>query len=451
MASGKRPPSGTSGERRRRPAPTINLKATEIASEPVAAAAPSPAPDPAPVSASARPAEPQAPSAAEPPQAPPPEPPRDRTASSASPPPASGISWLPPDVPWSVVAAAAAGAAAVLLFVAAVWLMAPRPVDAVASLTPRIAGIESQLRELAARPVPPGIDPKSVEALSERLAKLEAASASRPAAPNAALAGRVAALEKSIRPLTDTLTGLARRADEADAALRSMRGRADAAETGLAELRDVSRTASGDHAALEKLTARIAALEKSDRAIAEELAKRAAAASDAPVRRAIAAAALQAAMERGNAYASELAAVKALDPNRAELPVLERFAATGIPSAAVLGRELVVLMPALQRAAGGAAREGGFLDRLQANAEKLVRVRPVEAIKGEDTGAILSRAEARASQADIPGALAELASLPAEIRAPAADWIARARARIQAVEAGRKLAAGALSALSGNP
>ena len=50
--------------------------------------------------------------------------------------------------------------------------------------------------------------------------------------------------------------------------------------------------------------------------------------------------------------------------------------------------------------------------RLQANAEKLVRIRPIEETSGNDPLAIVARIEIRAAQADIAGALAELAKLP---------------------------------------
>ena len=73
------------------------------------------------------------------------------------------------------------------------------------------------------------------------------------------------------------------------------------------------------------------------------------------------------------------------------------------------------------RAAGAPPRDGGFLERLQANAEKLVRIRPVdEEPRGDDRAAMLARVEQRAAQGNIAGALAELAKLPAEARAPVA-------------------------------
>ena len=106
----------------------------------------------------------------------------------------------------------------------------------------------------------------------------------------------------------------------------------------------------------------------------------------------------------------------------------------------------------MQRAAGTAPRDGGFLDRLQANAEKLVRIRPIERSRPAMTPSrSLSRIEVKAAHADIAGALAELAKLPPAVRAPALAWIAKAEARSKAVDASRRLAADALAALKTNP
>lgn len=426
MATGKRPPSGVPGERRRRPTPTINLKATEVASEPVA-----PATEPVPPPAATTGGPP------EPPPVSPPEPPRP------------GFSWLLPEAAWPLVAAGAAGAAAVLLFVGLIWLVTPRSEDAAATLTPRLAVIETQLRDLAARPLPLGADPQVVEAVSARLAKLEGAvSTARPPATDPALLGRVGALEGAIKPLGESVGALARRVDEADAAFRNVRGRADTTEAAITELRNVARTSSADHGELEKLVGRIAALEKADRAMADELAKRAAMSGDRPVRLAVAAAALRAAVERGEPYSAEFAALRPLTTDSAALAAVERFAKSGLPAPVALGRELVALLPALQRAAGTVPRDNGFLDRLQANAERLVRIRPIDEVPGEDTAAIMARIEVRAAQADVAGALVELGKLPAPVRALAAEWMAKAQARSRAVEASRKLDADAISALS---
>jgi hypothetical protein len=349
--------------------------------------------------------------------------------------------------------AGALGAAAVLLVVLMIWLMVPRGGEAVATLTPRLAAIETQLRDLAARPSAPSVDPQAIEALSVRLAKLETTlNAPRPPAVDPALAGRVSALEGSIKPLSDSVGALARRADETDAAFRNVRGRIDTIAAALSELQNTARATSADHGEIAKLSDRIAALEKMDRAVADQLAKSAATAgSDRPVRLAVAAAALRSALERGDPFAAELAAVRPLSNDTAALSAIEQFAASGVPSAALLGRELLVLLPAMQRAAGLAPREGGILDRLQANAERLVRIRPIEEIPGEDTTAVLSRIEVKAAHGDIAGALAELAKLPPAVRAPALAWIAKAETRAKALDAGRRLAADAIAALKTNP
>ena len=93
------------------------------------------------------------------------------------------------------------------------------------------------------------------------------------------------------------------------------------------------------------------------------------------------------------------------------------------------------------------ARDAGFLDRLQASAEKLVRVRPVDEAPGDDPAAVVARIEVRAAQADLAGALAELAKLPALLRARAQGWIAKAQARNTAVEASQRFAADAVAVL----
>jgi hypothetical protein len=143
--------------------------------------------------------------------------------------------------------------------------------------------------------------------------------------------------------------------------------------------------------------------------------------------------------------------VQTLSKDTDAFSALGPFAATGLPSTVALGRELLTLLPVIQRAAGTTPRNGGILDRLQANAERLVRIRPVEEVPGEDISAILSRIEVRAAHADIAGALTELAKLSPVMRAPAFDWTAKAEGRAKALEASRRLAADAAAALKPIP
>jgi hypothetical protein len=443
MASGKRPPAGEPGARRRRSAPTIDLKATEVASEPIAAPA-----------QSEQPGSESRPEAA---STPPPEPPRAspgqaRADTERVPPPPKGA-WLPPEFPWPAAVAGAIGAASVMLVVLLAWLMLPRSGDAVAALNPRLSAIEAQLRDLAARPAPAGVDPAALDALTARLAKLESVlNAPRPPGADPAMAKRLDDLSGGLARSNSSIAALSRQVGEIDAGLRNLRSRTDAAAAALAELQSAVRAGSADRSELAKLSTRITALEKSDRTVADQIAKSAAVAgSDRAARLAVAAAALRAALERGDPFAAELAAVKPLTGDAGALSAIEPFAASGVPAAAALGRELLVLLPVMQRATGAAPRDGGFLDRLQANAGRLVRIRPIEEIPGEDPAAIFSRIEVKAAQADIAGTLAELAKLPPAARAPAAEWIAKAQARGKAIDTARRLAADAVAALKTTP
>ena len=93
-------------------------------------------------------------------------------------------------------------------------------------------------------------------------------------------------------------------------------------------------------------------------------------------------------------------------------------------------------------------QQGTFLERLQSNAAKIVRVRPAGDVAGDDPASVSARIETRADHADIRGALAELAKLPADARAPAAAWIKKAEARNAALAAARTVSQAALGALA---
>jgi hypothetical protein len=395
-------------ENRRKP-PTIDLEATEVEARPAAdtATAPESAPEPAQESAQEPPPSAKT-SPAEPPP-PPPPPPRRSVAALIG----SGI----------VGGAIAAGG----LVAAHLYLAGPNSVDA------RLAGVEQRLRDLAARPWPAaggaiGTDTRALDELTARLAKLEAAVANpRPAQLDPAVANRVSAIEGEIKAMAESVGVLNRRSDEAVATAREARARADATAAALTELAaKLDRTAKAFEAALAKQQP----------------------GADRPGRLAIAAAVLETTVARGAPFASELAAVKTLGADPQALAALEPFAAAGLPSVNTLAREMSDLAPMLTQASAGPAREGGgLLERLQSGAERLVRIRRVEEVTGSDPAAIIARVEFKAVHGDIAGALAELASLPEGVRAPAAAWIKKAQARAAALDASRKLAADSLVGL----
>jgi hypothetical protein len=420
------PSAGVSMPRVRRRAPTIELKATEVAVEPPAASDGQPQAHPEPESAA-------------PPEYSTQPPEYDRGGATAElphsePPPAesSNATWHQFLGRPAVEASLAGGLAALIVFIV-LWLggMFSRPEG---TLSPRVAVLETRLRELASRP-PAAPDTRPTDELSARVNRLERATASNADAGNAAS-------DETIKSLQAGAADLARRVNDNATAIREARGQADAA----LKAADAAR-AAGERNDVEALNNRLAALERASKTLAEDVAKSIAAAGDRPLRAAVAAQALQAAVERGAPFAAELTATKAVLGNSQAVAALEPFAASGLPPTDKLARELADITLAMLKARPAPPPSGGFLDRLQANAEKLVRVRRIDEAPGDDPGAVFGRAQAKAARGDLAGAAAELKALPADVRAPADEWIKKVEARRGALEASHRVVADALGAL----
>ena len=461
MASGKSPGDPVPGARKRREPPTIDLTATEIATpEPEMAKAEAPENEPASVRPS-EPAPPEAegvrfrfapeePAAGSDEAAPPPASPPEKPKASAWPPSAASVGIF-----------ASGAAAALVVFLLLVWIVGPfrSRDDAAMATNARLAQMEIQLRDLTNRPASPGLDPKQLDVLSGRLAQVESSLSTRlttaegaaktaadnaKAATDAAKAANDAAKTASDagKVASDTAALANRRIEETAALARDARSQADAAASTAS--RNNPESARAD---LEALANRIATVEKNAKAAEAEFAKRVAASPDDRVGRlAVGALSLRSAVERGDPFASELAAVKALGADAKLLAVLEPYVAAGLPSPSSLSRELGKLAPQMQRAAGTTA-ENSIIEKLQANAERLVRIRPIADVPGDDPATVIGRIEIKTAQNDIAGALAEMRKLPAPVRAPAEDWTRRAEGRNAALESVKSFAATALAAL----
>jgi hypothetical protein len=302
----------------------------------------------------------------------------------------------------------------------------------------------------ATAPAPVPVQVRTDPALLDRLAKLEAA-LSAPRAQDPQLLSRVVAAEAAARTAADFMTTRERRSDEIAAMAQEARDRATSAASAAEAVKKAAAVPEQPRVDLAPLNTRIAALESAIKANQAEIARSAKAATsdDARGRLAVAALALRNAAESGEPFAAELAAVKALGGEAGATKALETFAASGIPTPDALGRELSALMPQVWKAGRATeSSEGGFLARLQANAEKIVRVRPAGEAGGDDPAHVKARIETRAQAANVRGALAEFAKLAPEARAPADGWIRKAQARETALAAARTLSQAALSALA---
>jgi hypothetical protein len=446
----------------------INLEATEVEAQSASAeprvdppddrqqpAPPAATPDDAVAATEDAPAQVASEPLATPPPAPesppPPEPPSGSPSGARSSSDGPASKWLPEELSWTQAGAGIAGAAGGFLLFLLLWLVgafsgggAP-PAD----LSPRLAAIEMQVASLAARPAPARTDAKALEQLSARMAGLESALAARPApartdpkaleqlsarvaglesaqsAPRAPVTdpvvlGRLGATERSIKSIADNVAALSRRGDGVEGTLREANDRLDRISATLKEMQTTARAA--------------------------------AVGSDRAARLAVAAESLRDAVERGAPFSAELAVVRPLTKDSAALAPLEPFATSGVPGDTALGKELAAVIRPLLRATDASPREEGILGRLQAGAEKLVRIRRVDQPRRVDArGATLARIEQMAARAEVSGALKALAELPAAEREPMQGWIAKVQARDKAVEATRRFAADAVAALKATP
>ncbi len=403
------PQDAAQGSRRKkRAAPTIDLTATEMPSpEP---ASPS-QPDPSPAAG----------------QEPPPELAKDA-------PPVTGGTVRGGAFGLATLAAGIAGAAAIMLVMLALWLTGLLPV-------------RYQTATNAQAPA----DTKAVDALTHRVSRIEDAIKKLPTG-DTGVTERLTAAENAMKALGIALTALNRRSDDITANTSQARERADAAAKAVAELQ-ASMNASGvtgtSGADIDILKERIAALERETQAARADLTKIASKSSgtDNAARLALSAAVMRDAVLSGAPFADVFAAVKQLGGEDKTLAPLASFAASGVPTAQTLAQELRAQLPAILKISGAQAPEGGFLDRLAANAAQLVRIRPINAPPGDDPSAVLARLEIDAAKADIAAALANLGKLPDAARAPAQAWIERAKARQAALAAARQYAADAARAL----
>jgi hypothetical protein len=402
MADKRTTPDPAEGARRRKgPAPTIDLTATEVAAES---------------------AEPHV-AAGEPQAGSPPgqeaheQPETDHDSQPAN--DRNGPSQKQ-GTTWQALLAGFAGAAIMTGVLSALWFAGLVPARYDGSISP---------------------DPASTAALNGRMAKLEAAAKTSGSDPT--VSERLATADSAMKALGIALTALTKRSDETAGTAADARTRADASEKAMTELRnsvqDLSRNASAgpSSADVDSVKKRIAAL--------EQVAK--ATPADSAARLALIAVALRDTVASGAPFVAELEEAKSLGADEKILAPMAPFVASGVPTIAALAQELRALIPAMQEASGAHAPIGGFLKRLEANAGRLVRIRPVDASPDDDASAVLARVEIEAAHAAIDDALTDLGKLDAATRAPAQDWIRKAQARQAALAAARQFASETTHAL----
>ena len=390
--------------RRKRSAPTIDLTATEV--PPAAADSGQPSEPP--------PAHEQPETVTEPEAQP-----MAGQASSLKQP-----AWL--SVP--ALAGGVLGAALMAIVLGTLWFAGAVPV--------RYVALSDSSAQISAP------DNRAVDAIAQRITRIEGALARLPA-NDPSVAERLSAADNAMKSLGIALTALNKRNDEIAGNAADARARADAAQNAMTQLRDSIQSlskntpASLSPADVDIVQKRLAALEQ-----AVKIAP-----ADNAARLALSAAALRDTVASGAPFVAELDEVRFLGADEKSLAPLVPFASSGAPTIETLAQELRTLIPTIMKTSSAQAPSGNYLERLEASAARLVRIRPVGMPAGDDASAVLARVEKEAASAAIDDALTDLGKLDVATRAPAQGWIAKAQARQAAVAAARELASQTAHAL----
>ena len=465
MAEKRKAPDAPDAARKRK-APTIDLTATDMTPPPPV---PEPAPEPIPDPVSAAPSE-------APPEPPPPpeDPPQAAAEPEAAPPPVQ-----PPLAPerrgTPVAAMLLAGVAGGIIVAAALggaWYagLVPSHEAGRSDMLPKqqIVALQQDVDALKSRPAA-SVDSKTIDALSQRVAQLETTLQNLPKSggPDPQAAQKLTDLQNAVTPLAQRLTSAESALKSSDTALSALNKRiddiaanasqarqdSDAAGKTVAQMQaqvqDLARNQAStvSRADIDSVQQKLSSLEDAEKSARASVARSAAATT--ATRLALAAQALRTAVTSGAPYQAELAQAKTLGADANKLAPLQPFAANGVPGAASLTQQLRDVLPQMQKIAAPRAQvSGSFLDRLEANAGKLVRVSPVNAPSGDQPADVLARIEVDSAHNDVDAAAAEIGKLPAAAQAPAQDWLAHVKARQAALAAANDLAASSARALA---
>jgi hypothetical protein len=295
-------------------------------------------------------------------------------------------------------------------------------------LRSRVDGLAQTLRDLQAAHAKLASDTRALE---ERLANVTQASP--------ALTQRIARLEQSTAQLSaaanpgggaepaDAVRALNARVEEQFAALGAeVRRTAERLETlrKETEARLAAAARSGDLAALSR---QIGALEAELASLSHRDGQRAANAQRVVL--ALELGELKRAMERGERYVGELAAVKNAAGPAFDLTPLERHAEQGVPPLAVLTQSFRTVADRMIDAEAEPAG-AGLLERLLTGARSLVRVRKAgHAPDDRSLEAIIGRMEAALKGGRLDEVVAEGKSLPPKAALAAEPWLEQVEAR----------------------
>ncbi len=241
----------------------------------------------------------------------------------------------------------------------------------------------------------------------------------------AALKSQVATLQQQVADAPKTQTGDASALEQRLAALESSTASGGDASAKIAELEKTISTLQSERSAESQTIATLT--QRLDAAEAKINEPR----DDVEVARAIASAALKAAIDRGGPFLTELDTLSKVTPDDPAVQALKPFANTGVPTRAELVRRFPDVANGMLAALTPSDPNQGIFDRLADSAMSLVKVRPVGNVEGEGADAKIARMEDKLQNGDLKGAALEWDALPEPARTSSADYKKSLDARIQ--------------------
>ncbi|WP_093809090.1 mitofilin family membrane protein [Stappia sp. ES.058] len=271
---------------------------------------------------------------------------------------------------------------------------------------------------------------EAVEALDTRIAALE---------------GTFATLDKTL----GTLSGVGDQLSGVQESIAALKSQAPAQAEALATLTSgQSALQTRVDQGLDDVSTRISALE--DR-IAPIEAQMGGVGARETAARAVAVSALKSAMDRGEPFETELAAVASSLPDDADLGALKARAAEGVPTRNALQANFAAAARAMSAELDAPAADDDLVDSFWSNARSLVSIRQPGESDANTPAAALGRMEARVDSGDFAGALKAYDTLPEAVQSAGSDWAGDARARLAADRLVDQVTGDVLKSLSAAP
>lgn len=152
---------------------------------------------------------------------------------------------------------------------------------------------------------------------------------------------------------------------------------------------------------------------------------------DVDVARAIASAALKAAIDRGGPFVTELTTLKSVAKDDPAVTQLQAYAEKGVPSRADLIKSYPDAADAMLAVLNKPIPGQSLSDRLFKSAFSVIKVRPVGNVEGDSPQAVIARIGDKLQNNDLVSAAKEWDALPEDMKAAAKDFKSGLDARIQ--------------------